>query len=62
MTEEEIRQAKSVLKDKVKDQSQALLDEARNSVDDKVRVYCCYLLLCGCACVLLFVVCCCRCC
>ena len=37
MTAEEISNAKSVLKDKVKDQSQALLDKARDSVDDTVR-------------------------
>eukprot|EP00903_Cladosiphon_okamuranus_P012637 g11822.t2 len=39
MTEEELRQAKIALKDRVKDQSQALLDDARNSVDDKVRLW-----------------------
>lgn len=36
MTEEEINAAKSALKDKVKDQSQVLLDAARDSVEDKV--------------------------
>eukprot|EP00904_Undaria_pinnatifida_P002447 jgi/Undpi1/12202/HiC_scaffold_5.g01878.m1 len=39
MTELEIITAKGVLKDKVKDQSQALLDKARDSVDDTVRLW-----------------------
>ena len=36
MTPEEVNLAKSFLKDKVKDQVQELLDEARNNVQDKV--------------------------
>lgn len=37
MTSEEIDVAKSFLKDRVKDQVQVLLDEARESVEDKVN-------------------------
>lgn len=37
MTSEEIDVAKSFLKDRVKDQVQVLLDEARESVEDKVK-------------------------
>lgn len=40
MTEEEMSRAKTMLKDKVKDQTQALLDEARDSVNDTVSVFC----------------------
>ncbi|CAM9502111.1 unnamed protein product [Ascophyllum nodosum] len=39
MTPEEVNLAKSFLKDKVKDQVQELLDEARNNVQDKVRLW-----------------------
>lgn len=39
MTEDEIKLAKSYLKDRVKDQSQVLLDEARDSVIDTVSMH-----------------------
>lgn len=42
MTELEVYDAKSALKDKVKDKSQAALDEARDSVDDTVRRKMCF--------------------
>ncbi|CAM9369305.1 unnamed protein product [Ectocarpus sp. 8 AP-2014] len=39
MTQEEMAMAKTLLKDKVKDQTQVLLDEARDSVNDTVRLW-----------------------
>lgn len=39
ITEEEMARAKTMLKDKVKDQTQVLLDEARDSVNDTVSFF-----------------------
>lgn len=37
-TEEEIQKSKAYMKDRVKDKTQAMLDEMRESVDDTVRI------------------------